>query len=94
MAKHDPVVAEKFFHGPRNALHTSPRIQNDNINIMANMLRQQICTSDKQAGYYFILADKTKDMSKQEQLSIVIHYLHGNTHSRVDCFHTFVIASI
>ena len=60
VAKHDPVVAEIFFHGPRNALHTS-KIQNDIINIMANMERQQICTSVQQAGYYSILADETKD---------------------------------
>ena len=92
VAKHDPVVAEKFFHGPRNTLYTSPRIQNNIINIMANMVRQQICTSVQQAGYYSILADETKDMSKQEQISIVIHYLDGNTHSIVEHFLTFVIS--
>ena len=40
VAKHDPVVAELFFHGPRNALYTSPKIQNDIINIMADIERQ------------------------------------------------------
>ena len=93
VAKHDPVVAEKFFHGPRNAFYTSPKIQNNIINIMANMVRQQICTSVQQAGYYSILADETKDMNKQEQLSIVIRYLDDNTHSIVERFLTFVIAS-
>ena len=57
LTKHDPVVAEKSY-GPRNALCTSLGIQN---NIMANKVRQQICTSIQQAGYYSTLADKTKD---------------------------------
>ena len=72
MANHDPVVAERFFHGPRNAVYTSPTIQNDIVNIMATTVRRQICTSVQKAGYYSILADETKDTSKQEQLSIVI----------------------
>ena len=57
------------------------------------LLMGTVCTSIQQAGYYSILADETKDMSKQEQLSIVIRYLDGNTHSIVEHFLTFVIAS-
>ena len=37
---------------------------------MANMVRQQICTSVQQAGYYSILADENKDTRKQEQLPL------------------------
>lgn len=91
VAKHDPVVAERLFHGPRNAVYTSPRIQNDIINIMASIVRQQICTSVQKAAYYSILADETKDMSKQEQLSIVIRYVECDR--IVERFLTFVIAS-
>ena len=91
VAKHDPVVAERLFHGPRNAVYTSPKMQNDIINIMARIVRQKICTSVQEAGFYSILADETKDMSKQEQLSIVIRYVHGT--SVVERFLTFVIAS-
>ena len=93
VAKHYPVVANILFNGPKNALYTSPKIQNNIINIMANMVRQQICTSVQQAGYYSILADETKNMSKQEHLSIVIRYFDGNTHSIVEHFLTFTIAS-
>ena len=60
------MVPETLF----TALYTSPKIQNDIINIMANMERQQICTSVQRAGYYCIVADETKDMSKQEQLPL------------------------
>jgi hypothetical protein len=60
---------------------------------MANNVRQQICTSVQQAGFYSILADETKDLSKQEQLSIVVRYVDSNTHSIMERFLTFVIAS-
>ena len=91
VAKHDPVVAERLFHGPRNAVYTSPKVQNDIISILAGIVRHKICTSVQEAGFYSILADETKDMSKQEQLSIVIRYVHCT--SVVERFLTFVIAS-
>ncbi len=60
---------------------------------MANMVRQEICTSVQQAGYYSILADETKDTSKQEQLSIVIRYFDDKTKVIVERFLTFVVAT-
>ena len=48
-------------------------------------------TSVQKAGYYLILADETKDASKQEQLSIVICYVECN--SVVERFLTFVLAT-
>lgn len=92
VASHDPIVAEKLQQGPRNALYTSPKIQNTIINIMANVVSQQICTAVQHAGY---LADETKDTSKQEQMSIVIGYVdHSHkTPSIVEHFLTFLIAS-
>ena len=72
-----------------------PKIQNQILNIMANMVRQQICTSIQQTGYYLILADETKNMSKNEQLSIVVRYVEhdGNNPTVVERFLTFVVAS-
>ena len=91
VAKHDPVVADRLIHGPKNAIYTSPKVQNDVINIMANMVIHQICTSVQKARYHSILADETKDASKQEQLSIVISYVECN--SVVERFLTFALAT-
>ena len=93
VAKHDPIVGERFFHGPRNAVYAAQKIQNEIINIMASMVRHQICNSVQKSGYYSILADETKDTSKQEQLSIAIRYVDSNTHLIVERFLTFVIAT-
>jgi hypothetical protein len=60
---------------------------------MGSMARQQICTCVQQAGYFSILADETKDISKQEQLSIAIRYVDANTLSIVERFLMFVVAS-
>ena len=95
IAKHDPVVAEKLKNGPKNAVHTSPKIRNDIVHIMANIVRQQIQTHVQQSGYCSILADETKDITKQEQLSIVLRYVDhdGQIPSVVERFLTFVVAS-
>ncbi len=45
VAKHDPLVQQRLLHGPRNAVYTSPNIQNTILNIMANIVRSDICES-------------------------------------------------
>ena len=86
-------MAEKLSYGPRNAQYTSPAIQNEIINVMATMVRQEICTGVQQAGYFSILADETKDTSKQEQLSIAIRYFDCAASCLRERFLTFIIAS-
>ena len=38
--------------------------------------KESICPSVCKAGAYAILADETKDCSKKEQLTIVVHYVN------------------
>lgn len=45
VAKHDPNVQQRLLHGPRNAVYTSPKIQNTILTIMANLVRKKICNS-------------------------------------------------
>ena len=72
VAKHDPIVQRKLTQGPRNATYTSGDIQNDMLDTMAEIVRNKITTSIKNAGIYSIMADETRDYSKKEQLSIVV----------------------
>ena len=39
------------------------------------MIRGSINDEVQQAGYFSLMADETKDLSKQEQLAIVLRYL-------------------
>lgn len=68
-----------LFHGPRNAKYTSHMIQNNILGIMASLVRKQICLSVQKARFYSLMVDETKDLSKQEQMSIVVHYVDSDT---------------
>ena len=91
IARHDPIV-QYIDKGPKNATYLSPDIQNSILQIMGKMIRGTICDEVRQAGYFSLMADETKDMSKQEQLAIVVRYVdkEGMINER---FLTFVQAT-
>ncbi|XP_011410063.1 PREDICTED: zinc finger MYM-type protein 1-like [Amphimedon queenslandica] len=93
LSKYDDIVRVRLEKGPRNAINTSHSIQNTIINRMATIVRNKICDCIQQAGYFSILVDETKNISKNEQMSISIRYLDQDSHSIKECFLTFVIAS-
>ena len=45
------------------------------LQIMGKIIRRSIYDEVQQAGYFSLMADETKDLSKQEQLAIVLRYL-------------------
>ena len=45
------------------------------MNIMASQVQEIICNNIRAAGFYSLLADETKDVSKHEQLTIVLRYV-------------------
>ena len=92
LSKYDPIVADRLCRGPQNALYTSHNIQNAIINIMGSIVRQHISTSVQKAEYFSLLVDKTKDLSKNEQMSICLRYLDAESSEIVERFLTFVLA--
>ena len=86
IADHDPIVKRRITHGPKNATYTSPQIQNALLTIMASLVKDQICNAIKQAGFYSILADESKDCSKTEQLAIVLRYVEIDTPTQHEHF--------
>lgn len=75
VASQDTTVQERLLCGPRNAVYTSPDIQNSLLNVMANIVRKKICNAVREAGVFSLLADGSKDCSKQEQLAIILRYV-------------------
>lgn len=55
IARHDSVVKDRLNHGPRNAMYSSPTIQNNILSIMASLVRRKICASVEKSGYYSIM---------------------------------------
>ena len=81
VAKHDKIVATKIRSGPNNAKYTHHTVQNALLGIMAEMVVQEISSEICSAQYFSVLADESKDMSKKEQVSVIVRYLfRGSIH--------------
>ena len=93
VAQHDEDIQSKLLHGPKNATYLSPEMQNLVIHILADMVRSIITKEIKEATYFTILADETKDISKKEQFSIVARYFHAGSCSIRERFLTYIEAT-
>ena len=94
IVQHDPVIKARIEDGPNNSKYTSPDIQNSLINIMASQVQEIICNNIRAAGFYSLLADETKDVSKREQLTIVLRYVDPEKASIYEHFLTYVEAKL
>ena len=92
LSKYDPIITDRLSRGPKNALYTSHNIQNTIINIMGSIVRQCISTAVQSAGDFSLLVDETKDLSKNEQMSISICYPDPDSPKIIECFLTFIVA--
>ena len=81
---------ERVKGGPLNATYTSPEIQNQLLNVMPNMVRRSICNAVQNVGPFSLLADESKDLSKTEQLTVVLRYVDINDGSIHEHFLTYV----
>lgn len=72
---------------PSNATYTSPRIQNEIIQILADLLREKIVSKINESTFCTLMADGTKDKNGREIISIAFRYLHnGKSAESVICF--------
>ena len=83
LSRNNEVVRQKLTSGPQNASWLGHDIQNSIISFLANKVHCLIKKEVQLARFYTIMADETKDISKSEQLSLVLRYLYnGNTYER------------
>ena len=76
-------MCKRLEEGPSNAKYVSPQIQNELLDVIGGMVREEIGDA--------IMADESKDTSKVEQVSIALRYvIQGNVYER---FVTYVHAS-
>ena len=74
---------EKLKEGPRNTVYTSSEIQNALLEITGSKVRKQICDSVMSAGAFSLLANESKDVSKNEQMSVVVRYVEAVSYNFV-----------
>ena len=79
ISNHDQIVRKRIKEGPHNSKYTSPEIQNELLGVMGDMVLQTISNEVQKAGIYSLLADETKDISRKEQLSIVLRYINNGS---------------
>ncbi|XP_060845163.1 zinc finger MYM-type protein 1-like [Rhopalosiphum padi] len=70
--------------------YTSPSYQNDFIQIIATLTRQHILGSINKFGFYTIMVDETKDLSKKEQMSFLLRFVDNDFNiceKSIGCYH-------
>uniref|UniRef100_A0A8C2PTZ0 DUF4371 domain-containing protein n=1 Tax=Cyprinus carpio TaxID=7962 RepID=A0A8C2PTZ0_CYPCA len=78
LGKFDSTVSKKLSSGPGNAKYVHHDIQNELIDIMACILREQVSNEVKLGEHFTLMVDETKDVSKKEQISVVLRYIHND----------------
>ena len=74
-AEHDHVLAQNLQSAPYNATYTSKTIQNEMIDAIGIVIRNNILKEVKNSKYYSIIADEVTDISNKEQLSLSVRYV-------------------
>ncbi|XP_076308624.1 zinc finger protein 862-like [Tachypleus tridentatus] len=65
-------IMKKKLSGPGNAKYTHHDIQNELLDIIVGMIKNYISKEVMEAEHFVSMVDETKDVSKREQLSIVV----------------------
>ncbi|KAL5746739.1 hypothetical protein ACOSQ2_024036 [Xanthoceras sorbifolium] len=67
------IVGIVLENAPQNAKYTSPRIQKELLNILANEVRAKIHEEVRDAKF-FIFVDEAVDESNKKQMAIILRY--------------------
>lgn len=78
IASHDEIVRKRMEFGPDNAKYTHHSIQNALLDIMASLVMKDIRDEVNQSLFFGIICDESKDLSKKEQISVVLRYIFDN----------------
>uniref|UniRef100_A0A1B6DAI5 TTF-type domain-containing protein n=1 Tax=Clastoptera arizonana TaxID=38151 RepID=A0A1B6DAI5_9HEMI len=83
LSQYDPVLREHIIHieqhkalGKATVTYLSPQIQNEFILLLGMTVKDVIIKEIREAKYYGILFDSTPDISRKDQMSEVIRYVH------------------
>ena len=78
VAAGDVALAEHLDKAPRNAMYTSPDIQNQFNDILGDHVRGKILDQGKKAQCFSVIADEVTDCSNKERLSLVVKYANSD----------------
>lgn len=70
----DQVLKQHIESGKKNAMYTSPQIQNEIIGLCGRVIKNEIVQDAKNAYAYSVMADESCDIAGKEQLSIGVRF--------------------
>ena len=76
IAAGDLILRDHLANAPRNAMYTSPDIQNQILDILGDHVREKILLKVRQAQAFTLIADEVTDCANKEQLSLVLRYVN------------------
>lgn len=74
LAKYDPVLQEVPNKPKGRIKYMSPSVHNELVNLLSLKVESKIVTEIKEATFYSIIMDTTKDISKRDQLREIYRY--------------------
>ena len=77
LGNHDPAIKKRLQQQAKNATYTSKTIQNEILECLAAMVKEEIIQEVKKSAQFSVLVDETKDLQKKEQMSFVLRYYYN-----------------
>lgn len=78
ISKYDPVLSEHLRRIKNDEIrdhYLGNKIQNELIQLISAKVLETICSHIRKSKYYSVILDCTSDVSRQEQMSLVIRYV-------------------
>ena len=91
-ANDDPRIHE--YLAKKTDKYSSPQIQNELLQIMANSIVHGIACTIKDARYYSLMADEVTDSSNREQVAICLHWIDEKFDAHEDFIGLHIVESI
>lgn len=78
MAEFDPILSKLLYNEESKIKYLSWKIQKELIELLAAELRKNICEEIKKALCFSIIVDSTQDITKIDQVSVILRYIVVN----------------
>ena len=71
----DEALQRHLQEAPNNAMYTSKAVQNELLEEMADLIKDNVSTAVRNAGPWVVMADDTTDRANREQMALVVRYV-------------------
>jgi len=80
----DKVLDDHCLQSAKNARYTSPKIQNEILDVALQIVRARVVQQARQAVCWSLLADETMDHAKRELMVVVLRYVTASANAKIE----------